>query len=218
VIARCDDVDAFFDGELAVDPAQSFREHLATCARCQVALRGRMLEAAVTDEAPDAHVIPLRRARAPRASGPSGSRRWLVAAAVVAIAAAVTLVWWTRRAPAPGALALAVTVEHGATQMRGTSAHIGDTIHARATGGTGPRAVWIYRDDTQLLLACPGAAGCVDAEDAMTAALVVRAVGTYSIVTISATALPTATGSLDTDVAAARRAGALTRIDTVEVR
>jgi Putative zinc-finger len=218
VIARCDDVDAFFDGELAVDPAQSFREHLTTCARCQAALRGRMLEAAVTDEAPGAQVIPLHAARMPARTRSRPVRRWMVAAAAVAIAAAVTLVWWVRRPLAPTVLAVVVRVEHGATQMRGTSAHIGDTIHARATGGAGQRAVWIYRDDTQLLLACPGAAGCRDGDGAMAADLVVRAVGTYSIVTISATSLSTPTGSLDADVAAARGAGALTRIDTVEVR
>jgi hypothetical protein len=44
---RCDDLDQFFDRELGTEAAHAFRDHLATCARCQRALHGRMLEAAV---------------------------------------------------------------------------------------------------------------------------------------------------------------------------
>ncbi len=44
---RCDDLDLFFDRELETEAAQAFRDHLATCARCQTVLQGRMLEAAV---------------------------------------------------------------------------------------------------------------------------------------------------------------------------
>ena len=44
---RCDDLDLFFDRELETEAAQAFRDHLATCTRCQTVLQGRMLEAAV---------------------------------------------------------------------------------------------------------------------------------------------------------------------------
>jgi len=44
---RCDDLDLFFDRELETEASQAFRDHLATCARCQRVLQGRMLEAAV---------------------------------------------------------------------------------------------------------------------------------------------------------------------------
>lgn len=44
---RCDDLDLFFDRELETEAAQAFRDHLASCGRCQRVLQGRMLEAAV---------------------------------------------------------------------------------------------------------------------------------------------------------------------------
>jgi len=44
---RCEDLDQFFDRELGAEAAQEFRDHLATCTRCQEVLLGRMLEAEV---------------------------------------------------------------------------------------------------------------------------------------------------------------------------
>ena len=44
---RCEDLDPFFDRELGEEAAQAFRDHLASCARCEKVLLGRMLEAAV---------------------------------------------------------------------------------------------------------------------------------------------------------------------------
>jgi anti-sigma factor RsiW len=41
---RCADLDEFFDGELADDQAEAFREHLSSCPRCQMVLHGRMQE------------------------------------------------------------------------------------------------------------------------------------------------------------------------------
>lgn len=40
----CADLDEFFDGELAADQAERFRNHLATCERCERVLDGRMQE------------------------------------------------------------------------------------------------------------------------------------------------------------------------------
>lgn len=45
--ADCAELDPFFDGELSKEEAVRFREHLATCERCQAALRGRMQEEVV---------------------------------------------------------------------------------------------------------------------------------------------------------------------------
>lgn len=42
--ARCTDLDLFFDGELDADQAAEFRNHLATCERCERVLHGRMQE------------------------------------------------------------------------------------------------------------------------------------------------------------------------------
>jgi hypothetical protein len=48
VSARCEDLDSFFDGELAKDEAIAFRAHLATCDACQRGLSGRAQEALIT--------------------------------------------------------------------------------------------------------------------------------------------------------------------------
>ena len=53
---RCEDLDLFFDRELEPAAEQAFRDHLATCTRCQEVLLGRMLEAAVVGE--DRHSRP----------------------------------------------------------------------------------------------------------------------------------------------------------------
>ncbi len=47
---RCEDLDLFFDRELEPEAEQAYRDHLATCTRCQEVLLGRMLEAAVVGE------------------------------------------------------------------------------------------------------------------------------------------------------------------------
>jgi Putative zinc-finger len=69
--ARCTDLDIFFDGELDADQAAAFRDHLATCERCQRVLHGRMQEevAAQADAAAQpADAIPIATARAARAA------------------------------------------------------------------------------------------------------------------------------------------------------
>ncbi|HEU4730183.1 MAG TPA: CHAT domain-containing protein [Kofleriaceae bacterium] len=90
---RCDDLDQFFDQELGAEAAQEFREHLATCARCQRVLLGRMLEAAVIDGepalqaatepavAPMAVAVPASRSMED-AAAPDGDRKELSGAPV----------------------------------------------------------------------------------------------------------------------------------------
>jgi hypothetical protein len=93
VTTPCDDLDTFFDGELSADAAQAFRIHLASCTRCQHALRGRMLEAVVMGHGAESCAWP--------AGGGSGqfpdqlaarrrSRRWTMI--VAAVAASIALV------------------------------------------------------------------------------------------------------------------------------
>jgi hypothetical protein len=88
----CDDLDTFVDGELPADDAQTFRDHLAYCAGCQRALRGRMLEAVVMGHGDDGCICP----RGPRGFLiPFPSRRkaqWVMLTAGVALAAAIVLV------------------------------------------------------------------------------------------------------------------------------
>jgi hypothetical protein len=127
VTERCEDLDLFFDRELEPEAEQAFRDHLATCTRCQDVLLGRMLEAAVVGEdrnsRPSFDPIPLvdggdgtaapERPEAPPRSptkppgepvlwqawrtGAARRRMLMVAAAVLPAAAAVALVIWPRR-------------------------------------------------------------------------------------------------------------------------
>jgi hypothetical protein len=144
---------------------------------------------------------------------------WHFAAPAFALAAAIIL-WfaWPRSTAKPTALALELSLERGGPIVRGSTAHIGDVLHATARGGK-YRAVWIYRTDTQLLVACPGAAACTAADDAVTATAAIQSVGDYSIVALSSDApLAAPTGKLDADVAAAANAGARYKIEPLAVR
>ena len=195
----CSRFDEFFDGELAQDAATTFREHLATCERCQTSLRGRMQEVMVVDEAvPAAIALPQRR------------MRYAVIGSVVALAAAAALVWSFRK-PAPPQVAMVgvtLTVEQGAATMRGSSAHVGDRVHAQAFG-----PLWIYRGDHELVLACPGGGGCrADGAD-----LEITAMGTYQFVSLGPTTI-VPRGDFDTDVAAAANAKVNYKVEVLEVQ
>jgi hypothetical protein len=109
---RCDDLDPFFDGELADDASAALRDHLAGCERCQRALRGRMLEAVVVSGGRRgrprvADGAPVEAAKAPGivalAAGrrTAGRRPWLVAVGA-AVAAAAIAVLWLRWPGSPG--------------------------------------------------------------------------------------------------------------------
>jgi hypothetical protein len=216
VTPHCDDLDTFFDGELAADRASEFREHLASCPRCQDALRGRMLEAAVVADAK-----PISGAAIDELAPRRSRRRWgVVSAGLAAVAAAAVVVLLVRRPGGPDVdspLALNLAVERGGIKVRGDLA-VGDTIHATARGGGGFRAVWIYREDRELVLACPGGHTCREEADGVVADLTLSSVGDYSVVVLSsAKPLPGPHGSLDADVAAAVDAGATHRIEELRV-
>jgi hypothetical protein len=134
---------------------------------------------------------------APRAAP---GRWWMLLFPAIAAAAAIIIYVSWPRTPAPPQLAIALTVERGGPIMRGNSAHVGDTIHVTATGGAGAhRAVWIYRDDRELVAVCAGDAPC---------AFPITARGEYAIVLVVTDApLPTPHGPFDADVAAAAQAG-----------
>jgi hypothetical protein len=200
----CSQLDEFFDGELTSADADAFRTHLATCERCQVALRGRMQEAMIVDEAEpaEARVVPIARAR-PRS-------RYVVMSAVVAVAAAAAVLALSLRGPGtekPPQVALGVTldIEHGAQVVRGATAHVGDRVHARATG-----ALRIYRGDA-LVVACPGAPTCrPDGID-----LELSTVGAYTFVVTASPA--TAVANLDDDLAGLVRSGAAYHLEKLDV-
>lgn len=135
---RCEDLDLFFDRELEPEAEDAFRDHLATCTRCQEVLLGRMLEAAVVSEdrnsRPSIDPIPImggdgagpapERPAEPPATSPtkppgepvlwqrwrtgSARRRMLMAAAVLPAAAAAALLLWPRPMAPPGPGAVAI--------------------------------------------------------------------------------------------------------------
>lgn len=140
----------------------------------------------------------------------SRPRWWLLAIPAVAVAAVIVLVIGLRGDPKPQALALAITVEDSGSVVRGTTAKPGDTVLATARGGAGHRAVWIYRGDRELVVACQGHAPCRAR---------LATVGTYTVIALTANVpLPIPTGSLDDDLAAALTAGASHKTEKIEVR
>jgi hypothetical protein len=189
----CSHLDEFFDGELARDAAATFRTHLATCDHCQRQLDGRMQEKMVVGEAApvSAGVVPIARARPPKA----GNTRVIAIAgiALLCAAAAVLLVLRPREPDRPPQLAMAFTVEHTGPTMRGADAHVGDIIHIQSGD-----IVWIYRNDHELVLACPGAPSC----RAVGVDFTVSAIGTYSIVVLAGGHVTAPHGNLDADLAA----------------
>jgi Putative zinc-finger len=211
MIATCDLLDAFFDGELQADVAGAFRDHLASCPHCEAALRGRMLEATVVANGSQQQPSFARGSTPPLPPASLHRRRIAIGAAgVVALAAAASVALFVRPSPSPhhgdppDQLAVAYDIERGPHAMRGQTAHVGDTLHLHS-GAT----VWIYRGDHELALACAPSAPC---------ALHVTAIGAYSIVTLAGAAIPPPHGSLDDDVAAAVEAGAKYRTEQLDVQ
>jgi hypothetical protein len=144
------------------------------------------------------------------APAPRRARWWMFAAPALACAAAAAVyLWWPRSTLPVQQLALAVSVEHGGPIVRGTTAHPGDTLVASTTGGAAHTAIWIYRDDHELVMSCTSSPCRVT----------LTARGDYSIVALSSDApLPTPHGTLDDDVSAAAKSGATYTIEPVEVR
>ena len=128
-------------------------------------------------------------------------------------------IFWPRPAPPEDRVALHVLVEPAGPTMRGNSAHVGDRVRVTAASSDRYRALWVYRNERELIVACPGGPSCRRAGDATTADLTLLAVGTYTFVAItSTTPLPAPQGTYDPDHAAAREAGATIQSQPLEVR
>jgi hypothetical protein len=138
----------------------------------------------------------------------------------VALAAAslgvivILLLVLQRTRPERSHLSLRIVVHLGPMKQRGQQAGLGDTLEASASGA--PRlAIWIYRNEIELVVACPGGSSCVETDGRMRATMPLDAVGRYSIVALSSDVpLPAPQGKLDNDVAAATRRGATYRTES----
>jgi hypothetical protein len=129
----------------------------------------------------DAPAVPRRDLRSHR-------RRWNpAAAAVTAVAvAAAGLLLWSQRQPAPvrDALDSSVWIVSATGSRHGEAtgeASIGDVLRADVAEVAGAE-LRIYRDDRELVLRCPGQAGCGRASGRTTAALHLTSPGAYRVV------------------------------------
>jgi hypothetical protein len=243
MMERCADLDEFFDGELATDQADRFRDHLATCERCQDVLHGRMQEsvaAQVPAARPEPAAVPAAAApgrvasaswaalamaadRAPRAPARPWVRALTYAVPLVAAAAAIPL-WLTHRSDPAFELSLSIDrapvtdrSDRAAAPQRSITTHTGDVLRSTVRGARN-RAIWVYVGERSLVAACPGAAGCTDSGGELTLALALTARGKYAIVALgSSDPLPPPGTTLDQTRAAARRAGIRTELQYVDV-
>ena len=146
-------------------------------------------------------------------------RAWLLAPALLTgVTLAVLALRWSAATPAVAPLALLVVVESGPSTARAQAVQVGDVVTATVRGGR-HRALRIYRADDQLVLACPGGAGCSAHADQLTARLALDSMGHYAILALAAAApLPAPRGAVDDDVAAASRSGAIFELRELRAR
>jgi hypothetical protein len=151
---------------------------------------------------------------------PPRRRWWRLALPALAAAAALAIALWVIARPPPRpTVELALALDRSGAVLRGDAAHVGDVVTATARGRAVHRAVWIFRDAGELVVACPGAAGCRATEGALTATAALQLPGSYAIVALTSNApIPPPTPSYDASVAAAEAAGALRRTETLTVR
>jgi hypothetical protein len=160
-------------------------------------------------------------ARVLAATAPPRRRAWWWFAMPALLAAAAAAVIVLRPPARPSALQLAMVVEKraGVVRASGPEPGLGDVVHATAAGGGPYRGVWVYRNETALVLQCPGGAQCRRDDDTVTADVALDAIGTYQIVALSSTAaLPVPTGRFDDDLAAAERANVTVSRQALTIR
>jgi hypothetical protein len=134
---------------------------------------------------------------APRPRRWFASRWWFAVPAVAAIAVAVVLVPWR---PDPAALAVSAERVPSTETTRGGAGE----IRAAVRGGTGTRALWVYRDRQELVAACPGHSACRTVDGAIRLELAIDRGGHYQVLALSAPGpLPAPSGSYEIDLAAA---------------
>lgn len=185
------------------------------------ALAAAAAEPAVAESAPaatpapalppgQAEVTPLRPRR-------RAATRWAPLAGLAALAAAAALLLWLRRdgatpAPPPVRFAFEV-VAQGGPALRG-EAQLGDELRVTLPPGS---ALWIYRNDRELLLVCPR--DCRRSADgaALLASRALDGIGRYQLVWLSTAEVPAPRGELQADIAAARAAGARHELRELDV-
>jgi hypothetical protein len=205
--------------------------HAQSCPDCQAALASYQKVAEALRQARDAYApsgdweakvwsrIANQRAARPRA-------RWALLGLGAAFAA-LTL-FFVSSVGGPDALALTSQVERTTgPRVRGEagrpgevlSAAPGDVLHLVAKVPRGKLGdLRVYRGTNELVFDCAKSPACVRTRDGLEARVTLDRAGTYRTLLIAADgALPTASGDLDADYAAAMRAGKATESLSVEV-
>ncbi len=164
------------------------------------------IEAALARLGDEHEPPPGWEARVLAAVGATRRRWWAYAVPGMALAAAAASALVVLHRPSP-ALALNVEVKHSAV-FRGDDASVGDVAHVVVSGGKGARAIWVYREDVQLVLRCPGDPTCRISDASTEVDLPLTSAGRYTVVAVTAAgSLPAPTGTYVADTAAARDAG-----------
>lgn len=98
--------------------------------------------------------------------------------------------------------------------VRGSAVRTGDVARVAATGGGRYRALWVYRNERELVAVCPGGMQCLPSPDATVAQLTLELRGQYTFVAVaSASPVPAPRGPLDADLAAGNLTTQVVRLD-----
>jgi hypothetical protein len=104
-----------------------------------------------------------------------------------------------------------------AGEARDSAAQVGDVLRPTVRGED-HRAIWVYLEDRELVIACPDGPGCRDAGGSLALELLVSAPGRYSIIEIgSAQPIPTPHGPLDVMLSSIADVGVHLEIKHVDV-
>jgi hypothetical protein len=159
-----------------------------------------------------------RRTDAPATHAPARPR-WRAAArwAVPALgAAAAVALWWRWSTPRPAGFAIAVLSPQRQVlrgDARAGEAQVGERLRVSAPVGS---AVWVYRNQHELVLQCPR--DCLRRDGELRGELVLDSVGSYQIVWISSDHAAAPIGELERDITTARSAGYSHELRDLEVR
>lgn len=145
------------------------------------------------------------------------ARRWLVwlaAPAALAVAAALAITFL----PSPSPTGLRIELKSGDGVVRGPTGHPGDTLEASVDAESAQVELRVYHED-RLRLRCGDGEGCTRHDKTLTATFELLTPGRYLVATIRSSApLPPLSGVLDTDLSAARRAGAEVELsETIDI-
>lgn len=128
--------------------------------------------------------------------------------------------------PTPPTVAIRRVFERQVTRGGdGPDGAAGDRFRVSTRGPSTYRAIWLYREEGELVAACPGHPSCRDvgrnffADGELSLELTLDQVGLYLAVAIAADhPLPTPRGVYDADLATAHESGAETRQEILHVQ